>query len=255
MELQNRMYQKIIDLIKKSNNIVVFTGAGISTNSGILDFRSSDGLYNLIEQKFDLPYPEAIFDLDYFKENPEPFFDLVRNLFSQYASPTVCHEFISWLEEQNKVSIVVTQNSDMLHHLAGSKKVLECHGTFRTAHCLECDNEYQLSEYEQTVLDGIIPHCDCGGLIKPDVIFFGEEIPEDFYRLLNNHPKADLILILGTSLNVLPTSKFALEIAEKVPSILVNLEPTQYDDEMTFVINEDLDKFAEFIMESLGVKL
>lgn len=245
------MFQEIIDLIHKSHNIVVFTGAGISTNSGILDFRSSDGLYNLIEQNYDLPYPEAIFDLDYFMENPEPFYKLTANMFSHYASPTKCHEFIAWLEEKNKVSIIVTQNSDMLHHLAGSKNILECHGTFRTAHCLNCDEQYQFADYEQTVLDGIIPHCECGGVIKPDVVFFGEEIPEQFYDLLDHHPKADMILILGTSLNVQPTSKFALEIAEKVPSVFVNLEPTQYDNEMTFVLHEDLDEFAEKVWTAL----
>ena len=235
------MYHEIADLIRKSNRIIVFTGAGISANSGILDFRSSDGLYNMIEQNFDLPYPEAIFDLDLFMENPGPFFGLARDLFSQNARPTLCHEFVAQLEEQNKVLVVVTQNSNMLHHQAGSTKVVECHGTFRTAHCLEYGDEFAFPEYEQTVLDGIIPHCDCGGVIKPDVVFFGEEIPEDFYGLMNNPPEADLILILGTSLNVMPTSKFALEIAEKTPSVLVNLEPTQYDDEMTYVINEDLD--------------
>ena len=243
------MYQDAIDLIKNSQDIVVFTGAGISTNSGIPDFRSSNGLYNLIKQNYDLPFPEAIFDLSFFMENPEPFFQIARDMFSQYASPTKCHEFIAGLEENGKISIVVTQNSDMLHSLAGSQKVLECHGTFGTAHCLDCNQEYTLADYEPAVLDGIVPHCECGGLMKPDVVFFGEEIPEEFYTLLNNHPKADLILILGTSLNVQPTSKFALEIAEKVPSILVNIEPTQYDDGMTHVFHEDLDKFAKIVAE------
>ena len=245
------MHQNVIDVIKGSQNIVVFTGAGISTNSGILDFRSSDGLYNLIEQNFDLPYPEAIFDLSYFTENPEPFFQLTREMLSLYPQPTRCHEFISQLEQSKKISTIITQNSDMLHYYAGSTKVVECHGTFRTAHCLDCEQGYALSDYEQAVLDGMVPHCRCGGVVKPDVVFFGEELPEDFYRLLNHHPLADLILILGTSLNVHPTSKLALEIAEKVPSIIVNLEPTQYDDEMTYVLHEDLDEFAELLQQAL----
>ena len=239
------MYQEIINLIKKSQNIIVFTGAGISTNSGILDFRGPDGLYGLVERNYDLPYPEAIFELYFFKKNPEPFFDLIRNMFSQNPGPTKCHEFVTWLEKKNKVSIIVTQNCDRLHHLSGSKNILECHGTFRTAHCLYCDKEFQLSDYEQILLDGMTPHCKCGGIIKPDVVFFGEELPEDFNQLLNHHPKADMILILGTSLNVLPTSNFALQIAEKIPSVIVNLEPTQYDNRMTYVLHEDLDVFAE----------
>lgn len=245
------MSEEIINFIKNSNKILVFTGAGISTNSGILDFRSSDGLYRLIEENYDLPYPEAIFDLDYFIDDPKPFFDLTRNMFSQYARPTKCHDFITWLQEKNKISMIVTQNSDMLHQMSGSSNVLECHGTFQTAHCLDCEEEFDLSEYESTVLDGVIPYCSCGGLIKPDVVFFGDEIPEAFYKILRRPPEADLLLILGTSLNVQPTSKFAIEVAERIPSILVNLEVTQYDDYMTVVLNSDLDEFAEVTRKRL----
>lgn len=249
------MYNEIVDVIKKSNKIIVFTGAGISTNSGIPDFRSPDGLYHIIENHYDLPYPEAIFDLEYFIENPNPFFELARNLFSSYPRPTKCHEFISWLEEKGKVSLVVTQNSDMLHYYAGSINVVECHGTFRTAHCIYCESEYKISEYEENVINGIIPHCACGGIIKPDVTFFGEEIPTEFYDLLNNPPEADLVIILGTSLNVMPTSKFPLELSEKVPSILVNLEPTQWDENMTYVLNEDLDRFSEIVYDKLEIEI
>jgi NAD-dependent SIR2 family protein deacetylase len=173
-------------------------------------------------------------------------------MFSRQPSPTKCHEFIAWLEEMNKVSIIVTQNCDMLHHLSGSKKVLECHGTFRTAHCLYCDKKFHLTDYKHTISDGMIPRCECGGIIKPDIVFFGEKIPEDFYQVINFQPEADMILILGTSLNVQPSSKFALEIAERVPSVIVNLEPTQYDDEMTYVLHVDLDEFAEKVWEVLA---
>lgn len=138
--------KEVINLIKESKKIVVFTEAGISTNCGIPDFRSSDGLYNFIDNFYELPYPEAIFDLNYFIENPNPFFQLARNMFASYPSPTRCHEFVSWLEEKVKVILVVTQNSDMLHHLVVSRNIIECHGTFRTAHCMMCDSEYQFSD-------------------------------------------------------------------------------------------------------------
>jgi NAD-dependent SIR2 family protein deacetylase len=160
--MQDDMLKEVINLIKSSNEIVVFSGAGISTNSGILDFRSSDGLYTLIEQNYDLPYPEAIFDIEYFVDDPGPFFDFTSTLLLQSASPTRCHEFIAWLEEQGKISLIVTQYIDMLHHLAGSTKVIECHGTFRTAHCINCDCEYSLEDIEQSIFDGMIPYCECG---------------------------------------------------------------------------------------------
>lgn len=248
------MFDQAIDLIIKSKNILVFTGAGISTKSGILDFRSENGLYKFISKNYDLPYPEAIFDISYFKKNPKPFFSIAEKMLEQHAEPTKCHKFLAWLEENKRISLVITQNIDMLHHSAGSKKVLECHGSFMTAHCLECKSAFSLNDYKQTVLDGLIPYCDCGGIIKPDITFFGERLPASFYGLLNDPPETDLVLILGTSLNVQPAAGFAVEMAGKVPSILVNREPTPYDDTMTLVYNEDLENFAEYVQNKLVTK-
>jgi NAD-dependent SIR2 family protein deacetylase len=239
------MFDQAVEWIRKSKKIVVFTGAGISTKSGILDFRSENGLYNLLRQKYDLPYPEAVFDIDYFMKNPKPFFSIAKNMLEQDVKPTKCHHFLSWLEEKNQIALVATQNIDMLHHSAGSKKVLECHGSFMTAHCLSCHAAFRLNDYKQRVLDGLIPYCECGGVIKPDITFFGENLPQSFYRLMNDPPEADLILILGTSLNVQPVAGFAVEMAEKVPSILVNIQPTPYDNRLTLVYHEDLEAFAD----------
>lgn len=242
------MFDKALTLIKKSKNILVFTGAGISTSSGILDFRSENGLYSLLSKNTDLPYPEAIFDIKYFKKNPKPFFSLAKNMLEQHAKPTNCHKLLAELEKNNQISLVLTQNIDMLHQAAGSKKVLECHGSFMSAHCLDCHSAYNLNDYKQRVLDDSIPYCNCGGIIKPDITFFGESLPSAFYDLVNNPPETDLVLILGSSLNVQPAAGFALEMAMKVPSILVNLAATPYDNAISLVYHEDLEVFAEYIL-------
>ena len=157
------MYRDIIELLTVSHEIVVFTGAGVSTNCGIPDFRGPDGLYHTLKQQYDLPYPEAIFDLGYFQQNPTPFFDLSRNICSENIEPSLAHKFIAWLEQQKKVALVVTQNIDMLHHQAGSEKVIECHGTYRSAHCLLCGKKYQLKDIEAEMQAGSVPYCGCGG--------------------------------------------------------------------------------------------
>ena len=246
-----KIYENVIKLIDESKRILVFTGAGISTNCGIPDFRSKNGLYNNIDQDSELPYPEAIFEIDYFKQNPYPFYKLTRSMLLQEFLPTKCHRFIAYLESKNKVELVVTQNIDMLHHKAGSVKVLECHGTFRTAKCIECHKTYTLDTIQQTILDGEIPTCECGGVIKPDIVFFREQVPESFSKILENQPDVDMILILGTSLLVQPSAGFAVGIAGKVPSVLVNKDITDYDSRMTYVLHDDLDNFAEKVWGKL----
>lgn len=241
------MFDHAVELIKKSKNILVFTGAGISTNSGLLDFRSKNGLYSLLSQNPDLPYPEAVFDISYFMKNPKPFFSVAKDMLAQHVKPTKCHELIAWLEEKNQISLVLTQNIDMLHYSAGSKKVLECHGSFMTAHCLSCNASYSLDDYKEIVLDGSIPYCKCGGIIKPDITFFGERLPSSFYDLINDPPETDLVLILGSSLNVQPAAGFALQMTKKVPSILVNMDPTPYDNAISLVYHADLEDFAEYV--------
>jgi NAD-dependent SIR2 family protein deacetylase len=250
--MDNAIAQKAADLIEASKNIIVFTGAGISTNSGIMDFRSENGLYNFVNKRYDLPYPEALFELDYFAQNPTPFFEIAKMMLSQDVRPSVCHKFVAWLEEQQKVSLTVTQNIDMLHQRAGLKRVVECHGTFQTARCFSCAASCSLKDIEADILNDKIPRCGCGGVIKPDIVFFGEAMPESFMKLLFHPPKADLILILGTSLQVQPSSQFALDIASKAPSVCVSLAPTPYDRRMTHVIREDLDEFADAVWNRLN---
>ena len=163
---------KACRMIRSAENILVFTGAGISTSSGIADFRGPDGLYKLAEEKYSLPYPEALFDINYFNKDPGPFFDLSKNLFLLDSLPSRCHQLIALLEEQGKVCKVVTQNIDILHQKSGSSAVVACHGSYETAHCLGCRKKYDLKDIEQDILEDRIPHCRCGGVIKPDVVFF-----------------------------------------------------------------------------------
>ncbi len=151
------LYRQIAELISKSQNIVVFTGAGISTGAGIPDFRSPNGLYSLIDKKYNPPYPEAVFDIGYFKRNPHPFYSLSAQLLKKKSKPTLCHKFIAWLEEREQISLVMTQNIDMLHSEAGSKKVLECHGSYSSAHCLKCGKEYDQNKMHRHILLEEVP--------------------------------------------------------------------------------------------------
>jgi len=242
---------KIIKLFQNSNKIFVFTGAGISTNCGIPDFRSESGLYNTLKGKYKLPYPEAIFDINYFIKNPGPFFDLSRELFFEKVKPSKCHSFIAWLEEQNKISLVMTQNIDMLHQKAGSQKIVECHGSYQTSHCLECRKLYDLKEIEPELKKGEVLYCDCGGVIKPDIVFFGENLPANFHETCQTPPEIDLLLVLGSSLSVQPAASFPIFMSEKAPSILINREETLYDDFFDHAFQEDLDSFTQKIWEKL----
>jgi NAD-dependent SIR2 family protein deacetylase len=232
-------------LLSEAKTVLCVTGAGISTNCGIPDFRSAGGLYAMIAQTYDLPYPEAMFELSYFLQNPEPFFDLSRGICSETVAPSRTHEFLAWPEQIGKEVYIVTQNIDMLHQRAGSTHVIECHGTYRTAHCVACSAPYTLTDIEPEIREGRIPHCRCEGVIKPDVVFYGESLPDAFYGFCEDPPDADVLLVMGSSLQTQPAAGFAVELAEEMPSILVNLEPTSYDDLFMHVVHDDVDVFAE----------
>jgi len=243
---------EIVKLFKKSSKITAFTGAGISVSCGIPDFRSANGLYSIVGGKYDLPYPEAIFDINYFKNNPAPFFDLSKDLIGAKIEPSPAHKFIARLEDMGKLAVVATQNIDGLHTKAGAKKVIECHGTYSTAHCLTCKKKYFLEEIIRSLEEGKIIYCDnCGGVVKPDIVFFGEQLPKEFYDLYDNCLDTDLLFVVGSSLTVQPAAGFALRLAGSAPSILINLSKTEYDNCFTYVVNEDADKICKYISDSL----
>lgn len=246
-ELNDKIINEIIELIEKSNHIIVFTGAGVSTNSGIPDFRGPNGLYKTIQKRFNLPFPEAVFEINYFKNNPEPFFKLSKEMFTDEIKPTLFHKYIAHLEKRGKIELVMTQNIDMLHQKAGSKNVIECHGSYITGHCLKCKKEYDFENYEKNLKNGDVPYCECKGVIKPDIVFFGESLPDTFFRVYYNPPKRDLLIVAGSSLTVQPAASFALNLLRTTPSILINLEETYYDNLFSYVFHIDTDKFVEKI--------
>ncbi len=247
--LDENIITEIKNLIDTSKSIIVFTGAGVSTNSGIPDFRGPNGLYKIVQKKFNLPFPEAVFEINYFKNNPKPFFELSKEIFNNEIKPTKFHQYIAYLESIGKISLVMTQNIDMLHQKAGSKKVIECHGSYLTAHCLKCKKAYQFFEYENNLKEGSVPYCSCKGVIKPDVVFFGESLPDNFFEVYHNPPEADLLIVAGSSLTVQPAASFALNLLRDTKSILINLEETYYDHLFNYVFNIDIDTFVDKIWD------
>lgn len=233
----------IYKLVNSSSKIGIFTGAGISTNCGIPDFRGEGGLYSFAQEKYNLPYPEAVFDIEYFKKYPKPFFLLSRDFLNDSVSPSYTHFCLAKMEERGNVEIVVTQNIDMLHEKAGSKKVINCHGSYNSATCRGCGRKYSFSQIERELKAGEIPYCSCKGVIKPDITFFGEALPEDFYSLLEKPPELDLLIVIGTSLTVEPAAGFPRNYFGRCQTILVNRDSTPYDDYFDYVVKEDIDEF------------
>ena len=188
----------------KYKNIIVLTGAGVSCNAGIPDFRSpGTGLYDNLA-KYNLPYPEAVFDIGFYKRNPAPFVQLASELWPGLKhSPTITHTFIALLEKKGLLLRTYTQNIDMLDVLAGvsEEKMIECHGHFRTAACTICKRSFDGDECKRIItIEKQAPKCAfCKGYVKPDIVFFGESLPNRYHRLVKRDCReADLILVMGT---------------------------------------------------------
>ncbi|XP_051885495.1 NAD-dependent protein deacetylase sirtuin-3, mitochondrial isoform X2 [Pristis pectinata] len=212
-------------LSKKCSKVVVMCGAGISTPSGIPDFRSAgSGLYDNLQQ-YDLPYPEAIFDINYFAHNPKPFFALAKQLYPGHCKPNYIHYFVRLLHQKGLLLRMYTQNIDGLERRAGipPEKLVEAHGSFATATCTVCRERFTWERLRGDVMEGKVPHCSlCSGVIKPDIVFFGEQLPRNFYQHLIDFPFADLLIILGTSLEVEPFASLSEMVRNSVPRILIN---------------------------------
>ncbi|XP_076011673.1 NAD-dependent protein deacetylase sirtuin-3, mitochondrial [Genypterus blacodes] len=210
---------------KKYKRVVVMAGAGISTPSGIPDFRSpGSGLYDNLQQ-YDLPYAEAIFEISFFHHNPNPFFALAKELYPGNYRPNLTHYFVRLLHEKGQLLRMYTQNIDGLERLAGipPEMLVEAHGTFATATCTVCLRNYNQEDLRPDVMKGIIPKClTCKGVVKPDIVFFGEELPLHFFKYLTDFPVADLLIIMGTSLEVEPFASLAGAVRGSVPRLLIN---------------------------------
>ena len=226
--------KKLNDWIQASDNIVFFGGAGVSTESGIPDFRSVDGLYN---QKWKYP-PEEILSHSFFERNPEEYYRFYREkLVVEGAKPNRAHLKLAELEAAGKLKAVITQNIDGLHQAAGSKKVLELHGSLLREYCSRCRKPYPVETINRC--EGV-PRCSCGGVIRQDIVLYEEpldqEVMEESVRYIRN---ADILIIGGTSLNVYPAAGL-IRYYRGHKLVLVNLSETPYDSYADLVIHEKI---------------
>ncbi|PWA29111.1 hypothetical protein CCH79_00006355 [Gambusia affinis] len=237
---------------RRCKRVVVMAGAGISTPSGIPDFRSpGSGLYDNLQQ-YDLPYAEAIFEIGFFHRNPNPFFALAKELYPGNYQPNLTHYFVRLLHQKGQLLRMYTQNIDGLERrryfqtslqsrwvllcfnvcsllfvdqVAGvpPEMLVEAHGTFATATCTSCLRKYDGEELRPEVMSGVVPRCPtCKGVVKPDIVFFGEELPLSFFKYLTDFPLADLLIVMGTSLEVEPFASLAGAVRSSVPRLLIN---------------------------------
>jgi NAD-dependent deacetylase sirtuin 2 len=236
-KVENWTVSKICDELKNERfkNIVVFTGAGISTSAGIPDFRTpGTGLYDNL-QAYDLNEPEDIFDLDFFKINPKPFYTLAKEIMPGKFAPTISHHFIAMLEEKGILSRYFTQNIDGLDKIAGvsDEKLIQVHGTFDSNHCSVCNESVNQDLIIEAMQDGEplqCPRCTIScktSWIKPDITFFGESLPDKFFEVFNSDAlgECDLLIIIGTSLQVSPANKIPIRVPNDCPRLLINREP------------------------------
>ena len=226
--------EKLQNLIDKSNKIVMFSRAGVSTESGIPDFRSKDGLYN---QVYDYP-PEEILSHHFFITKPEEFYKFYKDKLNTLdKEPNVCHTYLKKLEDNNKLLGIITQNIDGLHEKAGNKKIALLHGTIYKNHCMSCGKEYNA---EAIFNSKDIPRCTCGDIIKPDVVLYEEGLDNDTVnKAITWLKEADLLIVAGTSLTVYPASSFIHYYCGK-NLVIINKDKTNYDNMATLVIHDKL---------------
>lgn len=237
----------------------VQAGAGISTSAGIPDFRSpKTGIYANLA-RLNLPYPEAVFDISYFRSNPLPFYALAHELYPGKYKPTISHLFIRLLSDKGLLLKLFTQNIDCLEREAGipESKIVEAHGSFARQRCIECKTLYPEASMREAIHNREVPYCpipQCNGLVKPDIVFFGEQLPEEFHSNKNLPCTADLCIIIGTSLNVQPFASLPGFCSEGVPRVLINSEQvgtlgSRADD---VLLLGDCDKEVQRLASALG---
>lgn len=233
--------------IEESENIVFFGGAGVSTESGIPDFRSEGGIFQAINEYG--VRPEVILSHSFFMQNPEVFFKYYKKtLLYPDAKPNDCHKALAKLEEMGKLKAVVTQNIDDLHQRAGSKNVLELHGTLYKNYCMKCGKQFDLA---YVMADEGITRCDvCGGMVRPDVVLYEEGLDQEtIYQAVDCIGKADLLIVGGTSLNVYPAAGL-LNYYKGNKLVLINKSATAYDNKAALVIAENIGEvFRKVVLE------
>lgn len=230
--------KQLAQWIHESQYLVALTGAGISTAAGLPDFRGAGGLYE--RPGYD---PETIFDIRHFPKNPKPFYDFSRELLGMVneLTPTFTHTFLARLEQEGKLRAILTQNIDPLHQMAGNKMVISMHGNYWNSYCMACNHIYPYSIFIDILEKQDVPRCQCGGLIKPAVVFFGEQVSE-YESALATVKTSDLLLVLGSSLVVYPVALLPAYAKGRVAVVNlgdVDMMPSQ----KTMVVNANLDSF------------
>lgn len=238
-------YESLNQIIKKASNVCFFGGAGVSTGSGLLDFRSKDGLYN-IKSKYGCSYEEML-SIDYFLKRPITFYKFYKEfMIKDGVKPNKAHYTLAKFDEVYNNLSIVTQNIDGLHQLAGSSKVTEIHGTIYNNFCPKCYKQYGIKK----IIDSDpLPRCSCGGIIRPDVILYGEQLDSiSWYEAADAFSKAEVLIIGGTSLNVYPAADL-IQYYKGNCLIIINKDVTPYDHLANFVFHEDIGEVLEKIMK------
>ena len=240
--------EEIIPLLKEADYLTVLTGAGVSTLSGLRDFRGKNGLYQEVDA-------HRIFDLSCFLSDPGFYYRHTHELIysADIVKPSIVHSTLAALQRKGYVKRVITQNIDMLHQAAGTHDVIEIHGTPAVHRCLDCDQEFPFDGIAETVQAGKVPDCpDCGGIVKPDITFFGESLPEAaIAEAIEESRRSDCMLILGSTLLVQPAATlplYALQHGGKI--IIVNKGKTPLD-RYASLRYDDLEEFFTFLSGAL----
>jgi len=231
--------QELKDIIDASDNIVFFGGAGVSTESGIPDFRSDNGIF-----KTKYKYPaETILSYSFFTKQTKDFYDFYRDrMIFLEAKPNNAHKFLAKLEHMGKLKAIITQNIDGLHQMAGSQNVVELHGSVHRNYCSKCKTSYEI----QSIIDTTeVPYCNCGGTIRPDVVLYEEKLDNNtIEKAINYISKADVLIIGGTSLVVYPAAGF-INYYKKDKLILINKTPTDIDYKANFVFHGSIGEILK----------
>ena len=227
-------WKKLKEIVDQSDNIVFFGGAGVSTESGIPDFRSTDGLYH---QEYRYP-PETILSHTFFRQNPEEFYRFYRaKMLAPHAKPNAAHKKLAQWEKEGKLKAVITQNIDNLHQMAGSKRVLELHGSVYRNHCMRCGKSFDFAYMKHSTG---VPRCECGGMIKPDVVLYEEGLDNDtIEESVRAISQAQVLIIGGTSLAVYPAAGL-IDYFRGEALVVINKSSTPRDRNADLLIKEPI---------------
>ena len=258
-----------LHLLTTCENIVVLTGAGVSVSCGIPDFRSENGLYARLRRDFpSLPDPQAMFDMNFFRQDPRPFFKFAREIYPGQFEPSASHRFIRGLEQRDQLLRNYTQNIDTLEYACGLERVIACHGGFSTATCTRCGFKVDCEALREDIFAQRVPLCpkcpqpevqhwevqgevsdsdsmerECQmAVMKPDIVFFGEKLPKEYHqRISHDQDDADLLIVMGSSLKVRPVASIPCLMDHSVPQILINREALPHIDPFDVQLLGDCD--------------